>query len=244
MSYREDIVNNVKISNVVVITGETGCGKSTQIPHILLASMMQDDDDNNNNTNEDEEDDAIPLGEIICTQPRRISATSLARRVSVEMGDKRPLGVESMVGYSIRGEHKRGPLTTVTYCTTGILLKRLESDPTLEGVSVVVVDEVHERTVQTDFLCIALRRLLASSSSRRNKNKNINGTSKRETKLKILLMSATMDSDKISRYFGGAPVLHIPGRTFPVQVRYLEDIVEKIQFSYVEETSGGRGEFL
>ena len=215
MKYQHDVITNVQESSVVVITGETGCGKSTQIPHILLTSMVADA--NTSNTfNTSISSKTIPLGEIICTQPRRISATSLARRVSVEMGDVHPLDRKtSFVGYSIRGDSRRSSSTILTYCTTGILLRRLQSDPYLSTVSVVVVDEVHERTVQSDFLFIALRQLL----SKRND-------------LKVLLMSATMDSKKISQYFGNAPVLHIPGRTFPVQVHYLEDIVQATAFTY------------
>ena len=225
MKHQQEVIANVVQSNAVVITGETGCGKSTQIPHVLLAAMVQRTTTTSGGSSASSAADkvgvplGVPLGEIICTQPRRISATSLARRVSVEMGDTTPLDKQhSFVGYSIRGESRKSRNTMLTYCTTGILLRRLQSDPLLSNVSIVIVDEVHERTVQSDFLFIALRRLLSIRKS---------------GGFKVLLMSATMDSQKVSRYFGNAPVLHIPGRTFPVSVQYLEDIIEATEFTYV-----------
>jgi ATP-dependent RNA helicase DHX29 len=96
------------------------------------------------------------------------------------------------------------------YCTTGILLRRLQSEPNLSDVTHVIIDEVHERSLDTDFLMLLLRRAL-----RRGR-----------PDLKLILMSATMDADKLSRYFDGAPVLTVPGRTFPVDIRYVEDAVE------------------
>jgi ATP-dependent RNA helicase DHX29 len=225
MKHQQEVIANVVQSNAVVITGETGCGKSTQIPHVLLAAMVQRTTTTSGGSSASSAADkvgvplGVPLGEIICTQPRRISATSLARRVSVEMGDTTPLDKQhSFVGYSIRGESRKSRNKMLTYCTTGILLRRLQSDPLLSNVSIVIVDEVHERTVQSDFLFIALRRLLSIRKS---------------GGFKVLLMSATMDSQKVSRYFGNAPVLHIPGRTFPVSVQYLEDIIEATEFTYV-----------
>ena len=208
MNYAEEIVEAVSSNQAVVVQGETGCGKSTQIPHILLKAVM-------------ERKLRGVDGEILCTEPRRISATSLARRVCHEMGDNNDGGDHhSFCGYQIRGEKKMSRSTMLTYMTTGILLRRLQGDPMLEGVSVIVVDEVHERTVQSDFLLIALKMLLRS----------------RRSDLKIVLMSATMDAEKVARYMGhNTPVMAIPGRTFPVSVQYLEDIVEQTGFYSIVE---------
>ena len=171
MSYQNDIIQCISNTNVVVITGETGCGKSTQIPHILLSNMIDNYYDKNNSTNNvrNATDDTngssftsnIQLGEILCTQPRRISATSLARRVSVEMGDSKPFkcnntSTPSCVGYSIRGDSKITKHTILSYCTTGILLRRLRSDPNLVGVSVVIVDEVSFELIQKKLDCYKL----------------------------------------------------------------------------------------
>ena len=195
---RSDIIDHIEKHKVLVITGETGCGKSKQFTHIVLKGMLM-------NVNEIFSKN---LGEIVCTQPRRISATTIARRVSNEMGD---LSVGSgFCGYSIRGTSKRSQNTKLFYVTTGILLRRLQQDPLLSNVSCVIVDEVHERTVQSDFLLIALKNILRV----------------RRDDFHVILMSATMDSAKVSRYFNGAPIISVPGRTFPVSVLHLEDVVE------------------
>ncbi len=220
MRYEAEIVEAVSSNKAVVVQGETGCGKSTQIPHILLKAMMEG--------RLAAEGGDVAAGEILCTEPRRISATSLARRVCHEMGDgKGGRDDESFCGYQIRGERKTSRSTLLTYMTTGILLRRLQSDPNLAGVSVVVVDEVHERTVQSDFLLIALKRLLRGAHSG----------------IRVVLMSATMDAEKVARYMGrDTPVMAIPGRTFPVSVQYLEDIVERTGFSSVAEDEDMRSD--
>jgi ATP-dependent RNA helicase DHX29 len=148
---------------------------------------------------------------IYCTEPRRISAISLARRVSQELGEGRnDLGSpRSLVGYSIRLEAKASRETRLIYATTGIVMRMLEGSNDLREVTHLVLDEVHERSIDSDFLLIVLKKLMV-----RRKN------------LKVVLMSATVDADRFSQYLGGAPVLNVPGRTFPVQVRYLEDAVQ------------------
>lgn len=113
-------------------------------------------------------------------------------------------------------ESKISDATKLEYCTTGVLLRRLQNDPHLSGVSHVVIDEVHERSVDSDFLMLLLRKVLPLRPT-----------------LRVVLMSATLDADKIAGYFGGCPVISIPGRTFPVESVYLEDIVE--QTGYVLE---------
>lgn len=148
---------------------------------------------------------------VFCTEPRRISAISLARRVSEELGENRgDLGTNrSLVGYSIRLESNTSRETRLVYATTGIVMRMLEGSNDLQEVTHLVLDEVHERSIDSDFLLIVLKKLL-----------------KRRTDLKVVLMSATVDAERFSAYLGGAPVLNVPGRTFPVQVRYLEDAIE------------------
>jgi HrpA-like RNA helicase len=138
------------------------------------------------------------------------------------------------VGYQIRMEAKKSTHTRLLFCTTGIVLRRLQDDPNLEGVTHVLVDEVHERQQQTDVLLIILRQLL--------------NTTRRD--IKVILMSATLDSELFCSFFNGAPLISVPGRTFPVQNYFLEDILEatnhvieegsryaKFECSYTEQTS-------
>ncbi|KAI8355119.1 P-loop containing nucleoside triphosphate hydrolase protein [Choanephora cucurbitarum] len=203
-AYRDQILELLQEHQVIIISGETGCGKSTQVPqflaeHLLLGSNRP--------------------GSVICTQPRRISAISIANRVSVEMGDPSTGSRQAMVGYQIRLESKMSPENVLFFCTTGILLRRLESDKYLDGVSFVVVDEVHERTMESDFLLIILKRLCRVRPD-----------------LKVILMSATVEADRFSRYFHQCPVLAVPGRTFPVHVQYLEDVIESTGY-VIEEDS-------
>ncbi|XP_060072709.1 ATP-dependent RNA helicase DHX29-like isoform X2 [Ylistrum balloti] len=194
--HRTAILDMIAGQSVVVIAGETGSGKSTQIPQFLLEYFVSQGEGHKCN--------------IVCTEPRRISATSLSHRVSQEMGEGALGRQDSLVGYQIRFESKCGPNSRLVYCTTGVLLRRLQTDPTLKEVSHIVVDEVHERSVQSDFLLIILRRLLSV-----------------RTDLKIILMSATLDSDKFSAYFHHCSVINIPGRTFPVAVYHVEDVIER-----------------
>jgi ATP-dependent RNA helicase DHX36 len=141
---------------------------------------------------------------MIVTQPRRISAIGVAERVSAERCEK----VGETTGYSIRLENKRSSKTRILLCTTGILLRRLQCDPDLASISHIFVDEVHERDLNTDFLLIILKDLLARRKS-----------------LKLVLMSATLNADAFSSYFGGCPVVSIPGRTHPVTEYRLEDVL-------------------
>lgn len=197
-AYREEILELVKNNQVLIISGETGCGKSTQVPQFLAENLLLKSSNNN--------------GLVICTQPRRISAMSIANRVSLEMGDpQKTVGSrEALVGYQIRLESKFSEENVLMYCTTGILLQRLQSDLSLRDVTHVVIDEIHERTIESDFLLIMLKKL-----------------SQLRPDLKIILMSATVEAQRFSAYFDHCPVISVPGRTYPVQVRFLEDVVEK-----------------
>ncbi|KAI0376887.1 P-loop containing nucleoside triphosphate hydrolase protein [Hypomontagnella monticulosa] len=193
--FREQVLSAVEREQVVIICGETGCGKSTQVPSFLLEHQLA-------------------MGrpcKIYCTEPRRISAISLARRVSEELGEGRgDLGTSrSLVGYSIRLESNTSKETRLVYATTGIVMRMLEGSNELREITHLVLDEVHERSIDSDFLLIVLKKLLI-----------------RRKDLKVVLMSATVDAERFSNYLGRAPVLNVPGRTFPVQVKYLEDALE------------------
>lgn len=193
--HRQQIIDTVAAHRVTILCAETGAGKSTQVPSFILESHLKAGND----------------CRILITQPRRISAISLARRVSEELGEqKSEIGSRnSFLGFAVRLESKVSPATRITYVTTGVLLRMLETSKDLENLDYVLLDEVHERTMELDLLFIALRRLL-----------------QRRQNLKIVLMSATIDARKFSEYFGNAPILQIPGKTFPVEVKYLEDALE------------------
>ncbi|KAI9471811.1 MAG: P-loop containing nucleoside triphosphate hydrolase protein [Benjaminiella poitrasii] len=205
-AYRDEILKLLKDNQVLIISGETGCGKSTQVPQFLAEDLLLN---------------RTECGSVVCTQPRRISAMSIANRVSAEMADRpRSTGSsDAMVGYQIRLESKMSEENILLFCTTGILLRRLESDNYLRGVTHIVVDEVHERTIESDFLLIVLRRLCQV-----------------RTDLKIILMSATVESKRFSDYFGNCPVISVPGRTYPVHVQYLEDVIENIGYVLEEDS--------
>ncbi|KAK3593313.1 hypothetical protein CHS0354_031372 [Potamilus streckersoni] len=200
------IIEAIRRDNIVLIAGETGSGKSTQIPHFILQDCLQSGEGQNCN--------------IICTQPRRISAISLATRVSQEMGETTLGSQDSLCGYQIRLETRRGPNTKLLYCTTGVILRQLQLDPLLKDVTHILVDEVHERSVQSDFLLIVLKRLLAQRLD-----------------LRVILMSATLDAEKFSKFFNNCPIISIPGRTYPVEVFHIEDAVEMTGYVLNEDSS-------
>jgi len=160
---------------------------------------------------------------IYCTEPRRISAISLARRVSEELGERKgDVGTfRSLVGFAIRLESQITAQTRLVYATTGIVMRMLEGSNELGGITHLVLDEVHERSIDSDFLLIVLRKVLV-----------------RRPDLKVILMSATVDAQRFSDYLDQAPVLNVPGRTFPVETRYLEDAIEETHFSPAASTSG------
>jgi len=124
---------------------------------------------------------------IVCTQPRRLSAISLASRVAEERSEK----PGDVIGYSVRGQHCQSKRTRVLYCTTGILLRRFISDPSLGDVSHVVVDEIHERSVEMDLILLLLKKLLAKAQLRQS----------RVSCPKIILMSATAQAEDLKQYF-------------------------------------------
>ncbi|KAI0490635.1 DEAD/DEAH box helicase [Xylaria cf. heliscus] len=205
---RDQVVRTVQQSQVTIIAGETGSGKSTQSVQFILDDLYSKGLGNATN--------------IICTQPRRISALGLADRVSEERCS--PVGKE--VGYSIRGETKTSAQTKITFVTTGVLLRRLQTsggriqdvEASLADVSHIVIDEVHERSLDTDFLLSIIRDVL---KQRRN--------------LKLVLMSATLDAAAFKSYFTSeglqVGLVEIAGRTFPVEDYYLDDIIRMTNFT-------------
>ncbi|KAK5851554.1 hypothetical protein PBY51_023101 [Eleginops maclovinus] len=196
--HRHRVLEALQRHPVVVVAGETGSGKSTQIPQFLLEELLTGGP-------------AARPCSIVVTQPRRISAMSLACRVSEEQGcEDGPGSKSSLCGYQIRMENQSGEWTRLLYCTTGVLLRKLQHDTHLSALTHIIVDEVHERSVQSDFLLTILKDVVMKRSD-----------------LKLILMSATVDCHKFSSYFNRCPVISIPGRTFPVEVSHLEDIVEE-----------------
>lgn len=205
---QDTIIQTVNSHQVTIISGETGSGKSTQSVQFVLDDMIKRG--------------LGGVANIICTQPRRISALGLADRVS----DERCSSVGDEVGYVIRGESKvKQGATKITFVTTGVLLRRIQSGGDADGnvassladVSHVVVDEVHERSLDTDFLLALLRDVLHHRKD-----------------LKVILMSATLDANIFMDYFGGTKsvgLVNIPGRTFPVQDYYLDDVIRDIGFA-------------
>ena len=208
-SFKQELLGVIESNQVVIVCGETGCGKSTQVPAFILENELSNGRD----------------CKIYCTEPRRISAISLARRVSEELGERKSdVGTsKSLVGYAIRLESQITASTRLVYATTGIVMRMLERGGDLEEVSHIIIDEVHERTIDSDFLLIVLRRLML-----------------RRPSLKVVLMSATVNAEQFSRYFDGAPVMNVPGRTFPVDTRFLEDAIETTGFASSTEYSTGK----
>ncbi|KAJ4992583.1 helicase associated domain-containing protein [Stagonosporopsis vannaccii] len=198
--FRDSILTTIDKSQVTIICGETGCGKSTQIPSFILEHQLAQG----------------KACKIYCTEPRRISAISLAQRVSEELGEgPKDLGtLRSLVGYAIRLESKTSAQTRLVYATVGVVLRMLEGPNGLGEITHLVIDEVHERSIDTDFLLIILRTLMD-----------------RRPELKVILMSATVDAARFSRYLNDAPILSVPGRTFPVQTQYLEDAIELTHYA-------------
>ncbi|CAH0598209.1 unnamed protein product [Chrysodeixis includens] len=187
--YREEITSTLDKTRVLVIVGAAGCGKSTRAPAAILRHC------------------GARTTAIVC-EPRRVAAVGLAERVASELGEE----VGESIGYQVRLHSKppKPPGGSILYCTSGILLRRLQTNPGLEGCSHVIIDEAHERDVNTDVILLLLKRAL-----------NINPD------LKIVIMSATLDTGVFTSYFDQCPIIEVPGRTHPVEVLHLEDIQKK-----------------
>ncbi|CAH0697318.1 unnamed protein product [Spodoptera exigua] len=187
--YRDQIISTLEQNRVTVIVGAAGCGKSTRAPAAILRHCGA-------NTS------------AIVSEPRRVAAIGLAERVASELGEE----VGESIGYQVRLHSKppKPPGGSILYCTSGVLLRRLQSNPGLEGCTHVIIDEAHERDVNTDVTLLLLKRAL-----------DIN------PELKVVIMSATLDIGVFTKYFNQCPIVEVPGRTFPVEVSYLEDIQKR-----------------
>lgn len=231
---REELVKLIRDNRVVIIVGETGSGKTTQLLQYLYeegfhlgpkarerllttpagtaASSKVKAEANSEGDRaivDEEQEEELRL---ICTQPRRIAAISVAERVAQEVGC--PCG--SVVGYKVRFDDKTGPLTRILFVTDGMMLKEFTNDPDLSSVGAIMVDEAHERSLSTDILLGLLRDVI-----RRNPN------------LKVIVASATINAEKFSDFFDKAPVFTVSGRTYPVELFYSDEPVA----DYVTESA-------
>ncbi|KAI0641179.1 P-loop containing nucleoside triphosphate hydrolase protein [Trametes meyenii] len=193
---REELMKVIRDNQVIVVVGETGSGKTTQLAQFLY------------------EDGFCSYGIIGCTQPRRVAAMSVAKRVSEEMECK--LG--GTVGYAIRFEDCTSPETKIKYMTDGVLLRESLNEGDLDRYSVIILDEAHERSLSTDVLMGLLRKILS-----------------RRRDLKLIVTSATMNAEKFSQFYGNAPCFTIPGRTFPVEIFHAKSPCEDYVDSAVKQ---------
>uniref|UniRef100_A0A158Q929 Helicase ATP-binding domain-containing protein n=1 Tax=Elaeophora elaphi TaxID=1147741 RepID=A0A158Q929_9BILA len=197
---RDEILETLQNAKILLIAGDTGCGKSTQVPQYLLDAGYD---------------------RIVCTQPRRIAAIALARRVAYETLNE----YGSKIAYQIRFEKTRTLRTRLLFVTEGLLLRQLQSDPELnqyndqiigtmlmavERFYVIILDEIHERNLSGDFLLGLLRNLI-----------------RRRDDLKLILMSATINLELFQNYFEDSPVIKVAGRLYPIELRYMPIKVQK-----------------
>lgn len=193
-----EIVEAIRRHQVVVVAGETGSGKTTQLPKMCLEAGLGQ------------------RARVGCTQPRRVAATSISRRVAEELDEEWGRGVGCKIRFS---DHVR-PETSVKFMTDGILLAEIQGDPLLAEYEAIIIDEAHERSLNIDFLLGYLQTLLA-----------------RRDDLKLIITSATIDTERFARAFGGAPVIEVSGRMFPVEVRYSpldEHAEEEGEITYID----------
>ena len=200
MAKKDEIIEAIKGNPVIIVSGETGSGKTTQIPKFCLAAGRGID------------------GQIGCTQPRRIAATTVARRIAEELGEE--LG--RSVGYKIRFQDRVRPESYIKIMTDGILLAETLSDRRLDHYDTLIVDEAHERSLNIDLILGILTNLLAQRID-----------------LKVVITSATIDTEKFSKAFHDAPIIEVSGRMYPVEIRYdpLDSELEKAgDQTYIEKT--------
>ncbi len=181
---KEEIIDTIIHHPVIIISGETGSGKTTQIPKFCLAAGRGIE------------------GKIGCTQPRRIAAITVASRIAEELGEE----TGRSVGYKIRFQDKSSPDAFIKIMTDGILLAETQGDPWLNEYDTIIVDEAHERSLNIDFILGILKTLV-------KKRKN----------LKLIITSATIDTEKFSKAFDNAPIIEVSGRMYPVDIRYLPE---------------------
>ncbi len=195
LSYREDFLELLQKHQVIVVSGETGSGKTTQLPQFCLECFPED---------------STLIG---CTQPRRVAATSVAARVATELKEN-----GHQVAYKIRFHDKTDKKTRIKFMTDGVLLAETRNDPQLKKYGVIIIDEAHERSLNIDFLLGYLKKLLPTRPD-----------------LKLIITSATIDTSIFAAHFNDAPILNVEGRSFPVEVQYLEPLSEdNDEGSYVD----------
>ena len=203
---RAEIVAAIRDHQVVIVAGETGSGKTTQLPKMCLEAGR---------------------GRIAHTQPRRIAARAVAERLAEEMSV--PLG--GFVGYRVRFTDETAPDTALTVMTDGILLASIRRDRLLRAYDTIIIDEAHERSLNIDFLLGYLAWLIP-----------------RRPDLRVIITSATLDTARLSEHFGGAPVIEVSGRSYPVEIRYrpYEDIdeVDAVREAVSELMREGPGDIL
>ncbi|PSR94700.1 Pre-mRNA-splicing factor ATP-dependent RNA helicase [Actinidia chinensis var. chinensis] len=187
---KEDFLQVLKANQTLILVGETGSGKTTQIPQFVLEAIDLEIPDKQRK---------FMIG---CTQPRRVAAMSVSRRVAEEMD----VNIGEEVGYSIRFEDCSSAKTVLKYLTDGMLLREAMTDPLLERYKVIILDEAHERTLATDVLFGLLKEVL-----------------KNRLDLKLVVMSATLEAEKFQGYFSGAPLMKVPGRLHPVEIFYTQE---------------------
>jgi ATP-dependent helicase HrpA len=205
---RDDIASAIRDHQVVIVAGETGSGKTTQLPKICLELGRGVD------------------GAIGHTQPRRVAARTVAERIAYELATE--LG--DLVGYKVRFTDRSSDATAVKVMTDGILLAEIQRDRDLRAYDTIIIDEAHERSLNIDFLLGYLKQLLP-----------------RRPDLKLVITSATIDPARFSAHFGGAPIIEVTGRTYPVEVRYREladDQTQGIVDAVVELFGEGPGDIL
>ncbi|KAJ0453624.1 putative RNA helicase [Helianthus annuus] len=187
---KEEFLKALRENQTLILVGETGSGKTTQIPQFVLEAV------------ELESADKRRKFMVGCTQPRRVAAMSVSRRVAEEMD----VTIGEEVGYSIRFEDCSSAKTVLKYLTDGMLLREAMTDPLLERYKVIILDEAHERTLATDVLFGLLKEVL-----------------KNRPDLKLVVMSATLEAEKFQGYFFGAPLMKVPGRLHPVEIFYTQE---------------------
>ncbi|KAJ0247562.1 Pre-mRNA-splicing factor ATP-dependent RNA helicase DEAH10 [Hirschfeldia incana] len=201
-SVEKRLIEEVQKNDILIIVGETGSGKTTQLPQFLFnAGFCRE-------------------GKMVgISQPRRIAATTVAKRVAEECDV--PLGQK--VGYSVRFDDTTSSSTRLKYMTDGFLLREALVDPLLSRYSVIIVDEAHERTIHTDVLLALLKKVQRDRSKAVNERSGETGgvlRGRKASPLKLIIMSASLDARVFSEYYGGARALHVAGRQFPVDVLY------------------------
>jgi HrpA-like RNA helicase len=210
---RAAIIDSVRKHRTTVVVGETGSGKSTQLPQ-YLSELLQNDSSSSKK------------GKLVCTQPRRVATISVAQRVAFE----RKCNIGDEVGYSIRFEDRFSPRTKIKFVTDGVLLRECMGDKELSQYDIIILDEAHERSLQTDILMGLLRQL-----------------QERRPSLRIVVMSATLQIDLFMNFFLDSNLITISGRQYPVDIYYtfssVDDYVDAAMLTCMQVHRASHVEF-